>query len=687
MGAAEFSDIANHWSQACILALAERGLVNGYPDGSFQPDGTLTRAEFAVLSFNVFPNLPAARRGGIFPDTADHWASRAIRWGYERGLFSGYPDGSFQPDQLIPRMQAVVVLATALKLAPSEQTEQTLSTFFDDAAQMPDWTRWAIASATQSDRLIVNYPNLRFFRPSQPITRGEAAAMLCRALALPGLPPEHATWSLGLYDLKGKVTLPFERWSGAARLMRDLQVLLTPFRLFPAGDWATGRYDEPTEQALTQFCNFYGLPNMQQGQLDARFATALLTADPTEFVMAQVKDRERLYSSYYAQEAGFNADRLAFLDRGYQSSAYAGEIGLFPERMLQKPQGKTASLGQSAIQTGTGRKLAFQPYPALGQIPEIQGGLEFLHPSILQACVSIGSFVGGDIWTRWLGRNATEPAQMWSSTKIIPLLDLAAQTNAVDPNLRLGDGLICPPGQLDGYGFYDLAVDLVSYQSSIGSSNSVAAMFKQFFTPGALEDWLKQLTGNQNLQFQGRYGEEPLLRSPCLINQPSRQVVLNSPNASHSGNNLISSYDLARTISLLGWHAHLPLTHRIPNADWKSLETIVRAMGTDSARYIDQAIEQLNLAMAIEQPVIISKMGFGRSDTRSRTELSYTAYFQLIDKRPRAKGKPAVLHTVSMALLGAENSGDANEEARQLDARMAAEVTEILRQIVTQELL
>ena len=669
------------------MALAERNLVSGYPDGSFRPDGSLTRAEFAVLTYNVFPDLPAARRGGIFPDTKTHWASRPIRWAYERGLFSGYPDGKFRPDQMIPRMQAVIVLTTALRLEPSDQTELVLQTYFEDAAQIPDWTRWAIASATLSDLLIVNYPDVRFFHPTQEITRGETAALLCRALSLPGVPPEQATWSAGIYDITGEMTIPFERWKGSARLMRDIQVLLSPFRLFPPGDWISGRYDWQTEQALTQFCDFYGLPNMRTGVFDASLAEALLKADPTEFVMAQATDRSQIYSRFYAQQAGFNADHLAFLDRGYQNSPYASEIAWFPARMLQKPAGETRSLGQSAIQTGTDRRVEFQPYPPLSSIPVIEDGLAFLHPDILQACVCIGSFVDGDIWTRWLGRNATQPAQMWSSTKIIPLLKLAAQAQAVQPALSLSDGLVCPAGQLDGYGFYNLAVDLVSYRSEIGSSNSVAAMFKQFFLPGELEGWLKQMTGNQSLEFRGRYGEAPLLQSPSLVHQPSRQVLLNSPSPSHTGNNLISSYDLARMISLLGWHAHLPLAHRIPDADWKSLETIVRAMGTDSARYLDLAIDRLNLGIAIESPVIISKMGFGRSETRNRSELSYTAYFQFVDKRPRRQGNPGILRTVSLALLGAEASGDANEEARQLDARIAAEVTEILRQIVTQELI
>lgn len=686
-----FSDIGNHWAKACVLALAERKLINGYPDNTFRPDGTITRAEFAVLSNNVFPDLPLVRPVISFADTRTHWAKQAIGWGYERGLFSGYPDGSFQPNQAIPRMQAVVVLATALRLKKPDKLnliEDTLTAFFEDAAQIPDWTRWAVAAATLSDRLIVNYPELRLFRPSQNATRGELSAMICRALEIPNqVPVQYATWKTGIYEITGTTTVPFERWKGSGRLMRDIQFRLTPFRLLAPG-WVPGRYDWQTEQALRQFCDFYGLSAMNVGQFDAPFAQALLNADPVTFILAQASDRQKIYNAYLQQEAGYNADKLAFLDRGYPTSAYAPDVSLFPGRMLQKPNSTIVSLGQTALQAGTNKTVTFKPYPALGIMPEIDNSaLDFLHPDILQACVSVGSFVKGDIWTRWLGKNATQPAQMWSSTKIIPLLNVAAKANGVDPTISLRDGLVCPTGQRDGYGFYNLAVDLVSYRTSIGTSNSVAAMFKQFFTPAELEDWLKQITGNSELQFRGRYGEAPLLQDPCLVDSPSREVVLNSPSPSHFGNNFISAYDLTRIVSLLSWHGHLPLNVRIPNADWKSLETIVRAMGTDPARYIDIAIETLGLAAAIEAPVIISKMGFGRSEARARTELSYIAHLQFIDKRPRVKGQPGILRTLSMALLGAAVTGDANEEARRLDARMAAEVTEIVRRVALQELI
>ena len=79
-------------------------------------------------------------------------------------------------------------------------------------------------------------------------------------------------------------------------------------------------------------------------------------------------------------------------------------------------------------------------------------------------------------------------------------------------------------------------------------------------------------------------------------------------------------------------------------------------------------------------------MGFGRSSIRDRTELVYTALLQFVDKRPRTENKPAILRTVAMTLISAKDLNDANQEATELDARMAAEITEILRRLMTQEL-
>jgi hypothetical protein len=687
--ARSFSDINTHWAKAAILALADRQIVNGFPDGTFRPDAFLTRAEYAALMSAAFASAPVVRPAVDFPDVpSTYWAYASVKWGYERGFFTGYPEGNFNPNLPLPRMQAWAVIATALHLATPPQPNDILKLYFDDAGSIPNWVQWAIAAAVLNN-CIVNYPDVRQFRPTANTTRAEVAALLCLALSIPNsVPPAYTTWNIGIYEIKGTITVPFERWKGCARLMRDIQVLLTGFRLYPSHK-IDGRYNWETEVGLKKFCDFYGLNTMQTGILGATFAQALTTADPVEFILAQAKDRQQIYNTFLAQEVGYSADKLAFLDRGIEASPYKADIAQLPDRLKQKPDGvNIASPGATAIQTGTNATITYDLYPARGEKPPIDGnGLSFLHPDIKQACVCVGSFVDGMIRGHWLGKNALQRDQLWSTTKILPLLNVLCRANAKNPSALIKDCLIRPAGSQDGVGFYDLAIDLVSYKSAIATSNSVSAMFKQFETPAGLEAWVKGITGNSNLVFQGRYGEAPFIQNPELWSQTLKTVLLTPPYSNHNGSNLMSTYDLTRFISLVGWHNHLFPGAQLPGAQWSSLETGVRALGQDTARYIDVAIDQLGLAPVIAEPVILSKLGFGRSDSRARTELVYVAFVQFYDTRPRLKGNPAILRTVSLALLGANGNGDANEEARQIDARMAAEVTEILRRVVTQELV
>ncbi len=179
-----FSDTKTHWANTCIDQLKSRNLVSGYPDGRFQPNATLTRAEFAVFMLNAFPNAEVKRRAIAFKDVpTNHWAYKAIRDAYQREFFAGYPDGSFQPSQPIPRVQAMAVLANAANLTVPEQPEQTLQRYFDDAQQIPNYAKSAIAAATNG-RIAVNYPKVRQLKPNQSSTRGEVAAFLCQSLYL-----------------------------------------------------------------------------------------------------------------------------------------------------------------------------------------------------------------------------------------------------------------------------------------------------------------------------------------------------------------------------------------------------------------------------------------------------------------------------------------------------------------------
>jgi hypothetical protein len=252
-----------------------------------------------------------------------------------------------------------------------------------------------------------------------------------------------------------------------------------------------------------------------------------------------------------------------------------------------------------------------------------------------------------------------------------------------------------PQGKVKNLDFTETAIDIISYRkddiaNDILISNQLSDTLKRFSSLANLETWFETITGNKSLDFRGYYSGKPLIAEPIL--QTGTTAVLRSQVAGTGGENLVSAYDLTRLVSMLGWHFHIPIEAKLPSAQWHSLETVVRAMGYDSARYVDAAIQLLGLESRISAPVIMSKLGFGPSDLRQRSELCYTALVQLIDDRPKANGQPAKLRTLAMTLraavqkLNSSGKRDLDEEARWLDARMAAEVTEILRRIVTEEL-
>lgn len=186
-----FSDIATHWAKESILQLGKRQLVSGYPDGTYRPDAFVTRAEFAVLMCNLFPDAPILQSAIPFKDVSPkHWAYQGIKTASEKGFFVGYPDRSFKPNLRIPRVQALIVVAAQLKLKYPRNFEQILSIAFDDAMDIPKYAQPMIAAATIGT-LVVNYPQVRSLKPNQSATRGEVATLLAQALQLPGVPSEY----------------------------------------------------------------------------------------------------------------------------------------------------------------------------------------------------------------------------------------------------------------------------------------------------------------------------------------------------------------------------------------------------------------------------------------------------------------------------------------------------------------
>ena len=104
----DYKDIPDDlWSVTAISYMSKLGMVKGYPDGNFMPRADITRAEFAAMATR-FANITEGSK--TFTDVPkDHWAYDVIQKAAEAGWISGYPDGSFKPDQPITRAEVVSI--------------------------------------------------------------------------------------------------------------------------------------------------------------------------------------------------------------------------------------------------------------------------------------------------------------------------------------------------------------------------------------------------------------------------------------------------------------------------------------------------------------------------------------------------------------------------------------------------
>ncbi|MDM9584279.1 S-layer homology domain-containing protein [Nostoc sp. GT001] len=176
-----FSDVSsNYWAAQFIQQLSQRGVIAGFPDGSFRPEEPVTRAQFAAMVNKAFQKAQQRQPINFADVPSNYWASSAIQQAYTIGFLSGYPGNRFEPNQAIPREQVLVSLANGLEYSPSGNTESTLQ-YFNDASNIASYARSPIAAATEK-KIVVNYPNVNFLNPTATATRAQVAAFIYQAL-------------------------------------------------------------------------------------------------------------------------------------------------------------------------------------------------------------------------------------------------------------------------------------------------------------------------------------------------------------------------------------------------------------------------------------------------------------------------------------------------------------------------
>ena len=133
-----FSDVADDlWSRTAIATMANAGIVNGMPDGTFKPKANMTRAEFAAVAAR-FDDIYYVGED-MFSDIAGHWAADEINSAATRGWILGY-QGKFRPNDYITRAEAVTLINRVLERAPEYCSDliQGMKTFHDNL----DMTKW-----------------------------------------------------------------------------------------------------------------------------------------------------------------------------------------------------------------------------------------------------------------------------------------------------------------------------------------------------------------------------------------------------------------------------------------------------------------------------------------------------------------------------------------------------------------
>ena len=168
----QFTDVLpSDWYFDAVEAVSEKGWMSGTENNRFSPDKPLTRAMLAVILWRI-DGSPTVDRIATFTDTASNaWYTDGLSWCVEKGLFAGYPNGSFGPNDAVTLEQLAVVFSQYTNEKYAEGTN--LISVKNGCAWAEDACRWANAKGLFTDA--PGTPDL-----CAPASRAEIAYMLNR---------------------------------------------------------------------------------------------------------------------------------------------------------------------------------------------------------------------------------------------------------------------------------------------------------------------------------------------------------------------------------------------------------------------------------------------------------------------------------------------------------------------------
>jgi len=176
-----FDDVAEGtWYEADIDYVAEKGIMTGVADRTFDPNGVVTRA-MVVATLQRLEAPDYANTNTPFADVAaDAWYAKSVAWAYENGIVKGMSDTEYAPDALVTREQLAAILDRYVDAYHKEIDATADISGYVDSALVSDWAVESVASAVGMG--IISGTDAGELNPLGNATRAEYATMLSRCM-------------------------------------------------------------------------------------------------------------------------------------------------------------------------------------------------------------------------------------------------------------------------------------------------------------------------------------------------------------------------------------------------------------------------------------------------------------------------------------------------------------------------
>ena len=175
----KFTDLTGkEWFHEYTDYAIENGLMSGFTDGTFQPNGTLTRAMVVRVLYSL-DGAPETKGENKFSDVPETWYTSAVIWASESGITAGYEDGTFRPEQKITRQEMAAMLARYAKYVGMDMTTSGSLDAYPDAKDVASWAAPSVTWCVENSIISGDKNgNVTMLNPENDATRAQFATII-----------------------------------------------------------------------------------------------------------------------------------------------------------------------------------------------------------------------------------------------------------------------------------------------------------------------------------------------------------------------------------------------------------------------------------------------------------------------------------------------------------------------------